>query len=53
MPQVRLIDEGGEQVGIKATNEALEYAYSKNLDLVEVAAQASPSSPVSTSPRFT
>ncbi len=42
MPQVRLIDEGGEQVGIKATNEALEYAYSKNLDLVEVAAQASP-----------
>jgi len=42
VPQVRLIDEGGEQVGIKATNEALEYAYSKNLDLVEVAAQASP-----------
>ncbi len=42
MPQVRLIDEGGEQLGIKPTSEAVEYAYSKNLDLVEVAAQASP-----------
>ena len=37
-----MIDEDGGQVGIKATNEALEYAYSKNLDLVEVAPQASP-----------
>ncbi len=42
VPQVRLIDDDGAQVGIKATNEALEYAYSKNLDLVEVAAQADP-----------
>ena len=42
VPQVRLIDDDGAQVGIKATNEALEYAYSKNLDLVEVAPQASP-----------
>jgi translation initiation factor IF-3 len=42
VPQVRLIDEGGEQLGIKATAEALEYAYSKGLDLVEVAAQADP-----------
>ena len=42
MAQVRLIDEGGEQLGIKATAEALEYAYSKGLDLVEVAAQADP-----------
>src|SRR5947207_4638524 len=40
--QVRLIGEGGEQLGIKPTKEALEYAYSKNLDLVEVAAQADP-----------
>src|SRR5213593_3460346 len=40
--QVRLIGEGGEQLGIKPTREALEYAYSKNLDLVEVAAQADP-----------
>jgi len=39
---VRLIDEDGSQVGIKQTSEALEYAFSKNLDLVEVAAQADP-----------
>jgi translation initiation factor IF-3 len=41
-PQVRLIGEGGEQLGIRPTREALEYAFSKNLDLVEVAAQADP-----------
>ena len=41
-PQVRLIGEDGQQLGIKPTREALEYAYSKNLDLVEVAAQADP-----------
>src|SRR5438093_7822093 len=40
--QVRLIGENGEQLGIKPTREALDYAYSKNLDLVEVAAQADP-----------
>src|SRR5438128_427785 len=40
--QVRLIGESGQQLGIKPTREALEYAYSKNLDLVEVAAQADP-----------
>ena len=40
--RVRLIDENGAQAGIKLTSEALEYAYSKNLDLVEVAAQADP-----------
>src|SRR5207302_8514138 len=40
--QVRLIGENGEQIGIKDTKEALEYAFSKNLDLVEVAAQADP-----------
>jgi translation initiation factor IF-3 len=40
--QVRLIGENGEQLGIKPTPEALEYAYSKNLDLVEVAANADP-----------
>jgi translation initiation factor IF-3 len=39
---VRLIDENGEQLGVKTTDEAREYAYSKNLDLVEVAAQADP-----------
>jgi translation initiation factor IF-3 len=39
---VRLVDEEGQQLGIKKTDEAREYAYSKNLDLVEVAAQADP-----------
>jgi translation initiation factor IF-3 len=39
---VRLVGEDGEQIGIKPTAEALEYAYSKNLDLVEVAAGADP-----------
>ena len=42
VPRVRLIGEGGEQLGIKTTDEAREYAYGKNLDLVEVAAQADP-----------
>jgi len=41
-PQVRLIGEDGQQLGITSTRDALEYAYSKNLDLVEVAAQADP-----------
>jgi translation initiation factor IF-3 len=40
--RVRLVDENGGQVGIKPTKEALEYAFSKNLDLVEVAAGADP-----------
>jgi translation initiation factor IF-3 len=39
---VRLIDDDGGQLGIKSTDEAREYAYAKNLDLVEVAAQADP-----------
>jgi translation initiation factor IF-3 len=39
---VRLIGEEGEQLGIKTSDEAREYAYSKNLDLVEVAGQADP-----------
>ena len=34
--------EDGEQIGIKTTDEAREYAYSKGLDLVEVAAAADP-----------
>ncbi|MEX2102322.1 MAG: translation initiation factor IF-3, partial [Gaiellaceae bacterium] len=42
MPRVRLVSEEGEQVGIKETAEALEYAFSKNLDLVEVAPEADP-----------
>jgi translation initiation factor IF-3 len=42
VPRVRLVSEEGEQVGIKQTAEALEYAFSKNLDLVEVAPEADP-----------
>jgi translation initiation factor IF-3 len=42
VPKVRLVDADGSQIGVKSTDEALEYAYSKNLDLVEVAAQADP-----------
>jgi translation initiation factor IF-3 len=42
VPRVRLIDDDGAQLGIKSTDEAREYAYGKNLDLVEVAAQADP-----------
>jgi translation initiation factor IF-3 len=41
-PTVRLVDEDGSQIGVKDTNEAREYAWGKNLDLVEVAAQADP-----------
>ena len=37
-----MIDDDGAQVGIKPTSEALDYAYGKNLDLVEVAPQARP-----------
>jgi translation initiation factor IF-3 len=42
VPNVRLVDEDGSQIGIKATAEAQQYAYGKGLDLVEVAAQADP-----------
>ena len=42
MPQVRLIDENGGQVGIQSTEDALKYAWDKNLDLVEVAPDARP-----------
>ncbi|MDX6666114.1 MAG: translation initiation factor [Solirubrobacteraceae bacterium] len=42
VPQVRLIDEKGGQVGVMDTNEALRYAQSKDLDLVEVAPEAKP-----------
>jgi translation initiation factor IF-3 len=42
VPQVRLIDENGAQVGIKSTDDAMKYAWDKNLDLVEVAPDARP-----------
>jgi translation initiation factor IF-3 len=41
-PQVRLVGEDGGQLGVKPIAEALEYAHGKDLDLVEVAAQADP-----------
>ena len=41
-PQVRLVDADGSQIGIKRPDEALEFAYGKNLDLVEIAASADP-----------
>jgi translation initiation factor IF-3 len=40
--EVRLISEEGEQIGIKSRQEALDYAFEKNLDLVEVAGEADP-----------
>ena len=39
---MRLVDSDGSQVGIKPREEALEYAFSKNLDLVEIAPTADP-----------
>ncbi len=42
VPEVRLIDENGEQAGIKPTNEALAYARERDLDLVEVAPGSKP-----------
>ena len=42
VPEVRLIDEEGRQVGIVKTAEAINMARQRDVDLVEVAAQASP-----------
>ena len=42
IPQVRLIGEDGEQLGVFATHEALAAARSRGLDLVEVAPNAVP-----------
>jgi translation initiation factor IF-3 len=42
IPQVRLIDEEGQQVGVMPTEQALRYAQDKDLDLVEVAPEARP-----------
>lgn len=40
--EVRLIDENGNQVGIITTRDALDMAHDRDLDLVEVAPNASP-----------
>lgn len=42
VPEVRLIDETGKQLGIIAIGEALERARSKGFDLVEVAPDSDP-----------
>lgn len=42
VPQVRLVDEDGEQIGVVSNREALEKARERGLDLVEVAPMAKP-----------
>lgn len=42
IPQLRVIDEEGEQLGILDRNEALDIARERGLDLVEVAPNARP-----------
>jgi translation initiation factor IF-3 len=42
VPEVRLIDETGQQIGVTPTPEALRYAQDRDLDLVEVAPEARP-----------
>jgi translation initiation factor IF-3 len=40
--EVRLVSDSGEQLGIMSSKEALEVAYSKNLDLVMISPKAEP-----------
>ena len=42
VPEVRLIDEDGNQVGVMRTEQALRHAQDRELDLVEVAPEARP-----------
>ena len=42
IPQVRVVDEEGAQLGVMPTPKALEMAQERGLDLVEVAPMASP-----------
>jgi translation initiation factor IF-3 len=42
VPQLRLIGEDGEQIGIVDRDEALNYARERDLDLVEIAPEANP-----------
>jgi translation initiation factor IF-3 len=42
VPEVRLIDETGNQIGVMRTTDALRYAQDRDLDLVEVAPEARP-----------
>ncbi|MBX3022434.1 MAG: translation initiation factor IF-3 [Bdellovibrionales bacterium] len=41
-PQVRLIDENGQMVGVMSSREALQIAESRSLDLIEIAPTATP-----------
>jgi len=42
VPEVRVIDDNGDQLGIKSTQDALRLARSKDLDLIEVSPNAKP-----------
>jgi len=42
VPEVRLIDDEGQQVGVMKTADALKFAQERDLDLVEVAPEARP-----------
>jgi len=42
VPEVRLIDDEGNQVGVLKTDDALRFAQERDLDLVEVAPEARP-----------
>jgi translation initiation factor IF-3 len=42
VPEVRLIGDNGEQVGVVPIDDALQYAQERDLDLVEVAKEARP-----------
>ncbi len=42
VPEVRLVDEKGEQLGVMATQQAMTIANDRELDLVEVAPAAAP-----------
>ena len=42
MPEIRLIDEDGNQIGIVATRQAMEIADERGLDLVEISPNSKP-----------
>jgi translation initiation factor IF-3 len=42
VPEVRVIGEDGNQIGVMRTDQALRYAQERDLDLVEVAPEARP-----------
>ena len=42
VPEVRLVDENGEQLGVMATQQAMTIASEREFDLVEVAPAAAP-----------